>query len=268
MRRKPAEVTQALKQLEIDLMGWRWPKSTTPVLVDAPPIINDIQYNGVPVTHILLPVPVADARAVAEGFDALVARHLSGEANKSTRHFRDNLLRYAFWAGHNPNYDLELDVEKGVCMALGEYTFGIAEGVAIGTVGDHPVDVNMSALTEGFQFKCKEAEFSGLYRHARAQGKKEAMAVLAGLRAYSTTQFLRHFPWATKPRTMPPEDAISEAISKTKNPCGELFALLVPEHMSRYAFENMIMKLEDWKMDPPDSFRASLWDRVVTRCIF
>lgn len=268
MRQASSPLSLALDALRLDLNGWQLFEGSYAVTVQVPAILTNEHYAGIPIRDLLVPPCRGSVSDLATGFTNLARWKLGISKDvgipKSIQPFVDgSLARYVIWAGGHREVDLDVDIEAGRALVLGEYTFGLADGMAICESDDYVVEFPTTDLTEGRTFRCRETGFVALYRRAKELENMGAMQALSAIRGSRSHPWRRIAPWVWVPQIKPDENRVSEIVTTSSNPAAELFIYLVPEFCSRTFFEQCIYPLNAWKVNPDQEFRRHLWNKCA-----
>jgi hypothetical protein len=269
------EVGLVLRALRQDLEPWQDPRTLPLLTVDVPvpPLNTEVVYAGVPIARLLVPDCHLSPRALAEAFSLFVWWVLDGAPPEYAEDATPGLpaparkfigaspIKFVLWACTGADLELALDPDKGVAMALGETTFGLADGMIYSDQKNEAFVFDASVLSEQRVIRSREPGFRALWNKARNSGRREAAMALAALlyaRVAGSSRWRTLVPWVMRP-DLKSDCGAADIIANAEDPLASLYLLLVPDRMSKKVFEARLGRLADRPFEPSNAYRDHLW---------
>lgn len=265
--RHSRQVAAVMDMLRMDLEGWTIPRATKTITFTPPSLLTDESYAGVPLRYLMLPSGPARLGPVATAFERLVSGGGGGLGlglgPGVTSFVGQNPARLLLWASTRRDADLDMDLDEGRMMVIGEETFGFADGKAYVPSGALDYEVDLVKLFEPEPYSTREVGFAALWKRAKRLNRHDARVALEAIRAYKPTPWRSIASWTWTKNVDTDLSMLGEIIYTSSDPIGEIYTHLVPNILSRKEFSNKIAPLEGRPLDPNSEARVKLWRQVA-----
>lgn len=268
--RRPAEIEHIVRVLKADLEPVQ-PVRGSVVRMEVPPLLGEACESTIPYVKAVTPACPLPLRDVAERFDTLTSTGRVNLPRRAQRYFvGSDPGRFLFWAANCPEVSaLDVDLDEGRMLIIGEFTFGFADGQLI-TPRDVVPHADTSALnnlaTVGI-CRSRDETANALYIKARALGRTDAMRAIAAIHHYTPYRWSVLAPWVREgvAKTGVAHSALDKVagiLDASSDPVCEMYFALVPSAMTVEHFDRVFGPIEGRPINPDESFRRRLWQKL------